>query len=87
MNLWQAIKLLKRRWWLIGLITGVVTGTVFVYFYSQPREWEGYAVIAEYRSLQANRTVILPRPLLAAGGPDYAPAEHREYRGQLRRAA
>jgi polysaccharide biosynthesis transport protein len=62
MNLWQAIKLLKRRWWLIGLITGVVTGTVFVYFYSQPREWEGYAVIAEYRSLQANRTVIYPDP-------------------------
>jgi succinoglycan biosynthesis transport protein ExoP len=62
MNLWQAIKLLKRRWWLIGLITGVVTGTVFTYFYSQPREWEGYAVIAEYRSLQANRTVIYPDP-------------------------
>jgi polysaccharide biosynthesis transport protein len=62
MNLWQAIKLLKRRWWLIGLITGVVTGTVFVYFYSQPREWEGYAVVAEYRSLQANRTVIYPDP-------------------------
>jgi len=62
MNLWQAIKLLKRRWWLIGLITGVVTGTVFAYFYSQPREWEGYAVIAEYRSLQANRTVIYPDP-------------------------
>jgi succinoglycan biosynthesis transport protein ExoP len=62
MNLWQAIKLLKRRWWLIGLITGVVTGTVFAYFYSQPREWEGYAVVAEYRSLQANRTVIYPDP-------------------------
>jgi succinoglycan biosynthesis transport protein ExoP len=62
MNLWQAIKLLKRRWWLIGLITGIVTGAVFAYFYSQPREWEGYAVIAEYRSLQANRTVIYPDP-------------------------
>ena len=62
MNLWQAIKLLKRRWWLIGLITGIVTGTVFAYFYSQPRQWEGYAVIAEYRSLQANRTVIYPDP-------------------------
>jgi len=62
MNLWQAIKLLKRRWWLIGLITGVVTGTVFAYFYSQPREWEGFAVVAEYRSLQANRTVIYPDP-------------------------
>jgi uncharacterized protein involved in exopolysaccharide biosynthesis len=46
MNLWQAIKLLKRRWWLIGLITGIVTGAVFAYFYAQPREWEGYAVIA-----------------------------------------
>jgi succinoglycan biosynthesis transport protein ExoP len=62
MNLWQAIKLLKRRWWLIGLITGIVTGAVFAYFYAQPREWEGYAVIAEYRSLQANRTVIYPDP-------------------------
>jgi len=62
MNLWQAIKLLKRRWWLIALITGVVTGTVFTYFYTQPREWEGFAVVAEYRSLQANRTVIYPDP-------------------------
>jgi len=62
MNLWQAIKLLKRRWWIIGLITGIVTGVVFAYFYSQPREWEGFAVIAEYRSLQANRTVIYPDP-------------------------
>jgi capsular exopolysaccharide synthesis family protein len=62
MNLWQAIKLLKRRWWIIGLITGIVTGAVFAYFYSQPREWEGFAVIAEYRSLQANRTVIYPDP-------------------------
>ncbi|MCS7191022.1 MAG: hypothetical protein NZ843_05430, partial [Fimbriimonadales bacterium] len=62
MNLWQAIKLLKRRWWIIALITGIVTGTVFVYYYSQPRAWEGYAVIAEYRSLQANRTVIYPDP-------------------------
>jgi len=62
MNLWQAIKLLKRRWWLIALITGTVTGTVFTYFYTQPREWEGFAVVAEYRSLQANRTVIYPDP-------------------------
>ncbi len=62
MNLWQAIKLLKRRWWIIGLITGIVTGAVFAYYYSQPREWEGFAVIAEYRSLQANRTVIYPDP-------------------------
>lgn len=62
MNLWQAVKLLKRRWWLIGLITGIVTGAVFAYFYSQPREWQGYAVIAEYRSLQANRTTIYPDP-------------------------
>ena len=62
MNLWQAFKLLKRRWWLIGLITGIVTGAVFAYFYSQPREWQGYAVIAEYRSLQANRTTIYPDP-------------------------
>lgn len=62
MNLWQAIKLLKRRWWIIGLITGIVTGAVFAYFYSQPREWEGFAVVAEYRSLQANRTVIYPDP-------------------------
>lgn len=62
MNLWQAIKLLKRRWWIIGLVTGIVTGAVFAYFYSQPREWEGFAVIAEYRSLQANRTVIYPDP-------------------------
>lgn len=62
MNLWQAVKLLKRRWWLIGLITGIVTGVVFAYFYAQPREWEGYAVIAEYRSLQANRTTIYPDP-------------------------
>ena len=62
MNLWQAFKLLKRRWWLIGLITGIVTGAVFAYFYSQPREWQGYAVIAEYRSLQANRTIIYPDP-------------------------
>lgn len=62
MNLWQAVKLLKRRWWLIGLITGIVTGAVSAYFYSQPREWQGYAVIAEYRSLQANRTTIYPDP-------------------------
>ena len=62
MSLWQAIKLLKRRWWLIALITGTVTGTVFTYFYTQPREWEGFAVVAEYRSLQANRTVIYPDP-------------------------
>ncbi|MCX7993296.1 MAG: polysaccharide biosynthesis tyrosine autokinase [Fimbriimonadales bacterium] len=62
MNLWQAIKLLKRRWWIIGLVTGIVTSAVFAYFYSQPREWEGFAVIAEYRSLQANRTVIYPDP-------------------------
>lgn len=62
MNLWQVIKLLKRRWWIIGLITGIVTGAVVAYFYAQPREWEGFAVIAEYRSLQANRTVIYPDP-------------------------
>ncbi|MCS7208511.1 MAG: polysaccharide biosynthesis tyrosine autokinase [Fimbriimonadales bacterium] len=62
MNLWHALKLLKRRWWIIVLITGVVTGAVFAYYYSQPREWEGFAVIAEYRSLQANRTVIYPDP-------------------------
>lgn len=62
MNLWQAVKLLKRRWWLIGLITGILTSAVFAYFYSQPREWQGYAVIAEYRSLQANRTTIYPDP-------------------------
>ncbi|MDW8106977.1 MAG: polysaccharide biosynthesis tyrosine autokinase [Armatimonadota bacterium] len=62
MNLWQAFKILKRRWWVIALATGGVTGAVAAYYLSQPREWEGFAVIAEYRSLQANRTVIYPDP-------------------------
>ncbi|CUU33969.1 MAG: polysaccharide biosynthesis tyrosine autokinase [Armatimonadetes bacterium] len=62
MTLWQAIKLLKRRWWWIALITGVVTGAVFTYYWTKPNEWEGVAVIAEYRALQSNRTVIYPDP-------------------------
>ncbi|MER3558198.1 MAG: hypothetical protein C4336_01070 [Armatimonadota bacterium] len=62
MNLWQAIKLLKRRWWWIALITGIVTGTVFAYYWAKPNEWEGQAVIAEYRALQSNRTIIYPDP-------------------------
>lgn len=62
MNLWQAIKLLKRRWWLIALITGGVTGAVFTYYWTKPQEWEGLAVIAEYRALQSNRTIIYPDP-------------------------
>lgn len=62
MNLWQAIKLLKRRWWWIALITGVVTGAVFTYYWAKPNEWQGQAVIAEYRALQSNRTTIYPDP-------------------------
>ncbi len=62
MTLWQAIKILKRRWWLIGLITGVVTGAVFAYYWSQPREFEGFMTVAEFRSIIANRTVIYPDP-------------------------
>ncbi len=62
MNLWQAVKLLKRRWWLIALITGGVTGAVFTYYWTKPQEWEGLAVIAEFRALQSNRTVIYPDP-------------------------
>lgn len=62
MNLWQAIKLLKRRWWWIALITGVVTGAVFTYYWAKPNEWKGQAIIAEYRALQSNRTTIYPDP-------------------------
>ncbi len=62
MNLWQAVKLLKRRWWLIALITGSVTGAVFTYYWTKPQEWEGLAVIAEFRALQSNRTIIYPDP-------------------------
>ncbi len=62
MNLWQAVKLLKRRWWLIGLITGIVTGAVFVFYYTQPRQWEGFATVADFRSLATNRTIIYPDP-------------------------
>ncbi len=62
MTLWQAIKILKRRWWLIGLVTGVVTGAVFAYYWSQPREFEGFMTVAEFRSIIANRTVIYPDP-------------------------
>jgi capsular exopolysaccharide synthesis family protein len=62
MTLWQAVKILKRRWWLIGLITGIVTGAVFAYFWSQPREFEGFMTVAEFRSIIANRTVIYPDP-------------------------
>ncbi len=62
MNLWQAVKLLKRRWWLIGLVTGIVTGAVFGFYYVQPRQWEGFATVADFRSLSTNRTVIYPDP-------------------------
>jgi uncharacterized protein involved in exopolysaccharide biosynthesis len=62
MTLWQVVKILKRRWWLIGLVTGVVTGVVFAYYWAQPREFEGFMTVAEFRSIIANRTVIYPDP-------------------------
>jgi uncharacterized protein involved in exopolysaccharide biosynthesis len=62
MTLWQVVKILKRRWWLIGLVTGVVTGAVFAYYWAQPREFEGFMTVAEFRSIIANRTVIYPDP-------------------------
>lgn len=62
MSIWSALRILKRRWWLIAFVTGLVTGVVWYYYWSQPQEWEGFATVAEYRTLIPNRTIIYPDP-------------------------
>lgn len=60
MGFWSFLNILKRRWWLILVATAMVTSVVAWRYISMPKEWEGFATVAEYRSLMNNRTVIYP---------------------------
>lgn len=62
MVFWSVLNTLRRKWWLIALATGLVTGVVFYLTWSAPQQWEGFATISESRSL-SQRVVIYPDPM------------------------